>query len=482
MAHTFISYSRKEKDRDDSDQDKEVADKLAQRLRDEGFEVWIDKNDITPGDAWWEKIVEAIKGCGVFVIILSSYSVKSPWVLRELSVALEFEKPIFPLLLRDGEPWTQIKHIQCANSIDDLISGLKGTRLFVSHVMEDEGFAAELVNGLAALGANAWQLRNTSSLQALGSKQIMLLVLSPESMVSEAIREQWQTFASKGKQIIPLLVRPTTVPPKLREVQPYVDFFNQDYSIAFAQLYGLLHSAGIKLRTHEKVSIPPQPQLSLSRYDMTKEASEAIWVSGITLDTFVEDLFNTYVRNPGDHKLKRDIRLLMLTLDVKVANETGAWTGINPLVKDRLGEDLESEGLETLQSEFKEWVSQQEKLHAEVLTEEGHWIAWRLFQNQKKLEQVLQQAPNIQIRTVPHRLAMGYCIIDPDREEAEGILTASPYFYRIDHIKATRPSERHTAPIFLSNRSPRPSDRWWFAQYVKEFKRLWEDATPWNQN
>jgi TIR domain len=493
MAHIFISYSRKEKDRDDNDENKEIVDKLKQRLSDEQFEVWIDKSDIPPGYDWWGTIVKAIKECSAFAIILSSYSLESPIVLRELSVALEFEKPIFPLLLPDGEPWTHIKHIQCAKSIDELIGGLRGTRLFISYAAEDEGFAAKLADSLTRLDAKVWRSKDISSIQEmLKSSQIMLLVLSPESMESPAIREQWQAFDSKSKQIIPLLVRRTTVPPKLRETQPYVDFFNQDYSIAFGQLYGILQAAGINLKEHEKVLIPPQPQLSLSRYDMSNEAQEAIWVSGITLDTFVKDsyraysrvseriksgitpdtfVYDSYVYNP-----ELDVRLLMLALDVRVANETGTWTGINTLVAATMDEDLKPEELAALQLEYEAWKSLQD----EALTDEGHWVAWRLFRNREELKKLRKLAPNIQIRTIPHRLAMGYCIIDPNREESEGILTASPYFYKIDYLKATRPQERNVAPIFLSNRSPKQSDRWWFAQYVQEFERLWEDATCWN--
>src|ERR1041385_8482775 len=98
MAHIFISYSRK---------DMKTADDLEQRLNEAGFDVWRDRKNIKTGDAWWKKIVEAIKDCSAFAIILSSNSAVSPVVLRELSFALELKKPIFPL----GDPWPQTAHV-----------------------------------------------------------------------------------------------------------------------------------------------------------------------------------------------------------------------------------------------------------------------------------------------------------------------------------------------------------------------------------
>jgi two-component system, NarL family, response regulator LiaR len=102
MSYIFISYSTK---------DSEYAYRLANKLNEQGYDVWIDKNRLRNGDEWWEMIVKAIAGCAVFVVVMSSDAKQSKWVQREVALADNSEKPIFPLLL-DGENWEKLVLIQ----------------------------------------------------------------------------------------------------------------------------------------------------------------------------------------------------------------------------------------------------------------------------------------------------------------------------------------------------------------------------------
>ncbi len=86
----FISYSRK---------DSEHALGLAERLRSNGMEVWIDQGGLEGADVWPKEIVQAVWGCKVFIVLLSEASLISKNVLRELSLAVEKKKPILPLKL-----------------------------------------------------------------------------------------------------------------------------------------------------------------------------------------------------------------------------------------------------------------------------------------------------------------------------------------------------------------------------------------------
>jgi hypothetical protein len=54
MPHVFVSYSRRDQD---------YAHKLAEDLRQHGFDVWIDDR-IDYGDQWFNEIVKAIEDCG----------------------------------------------------------------------------------------------------------------------------------------------------------------------------------------------------------------------------------------------------------------------------------------------------------------------------------------------------------------------------------------------------------------------------------
>jgi adenylate cyclase len=92
MSDIFISYSRK---------DSEQALSLAERLRGEGMSVWIDQQGIEAAKTWSEEIVNAIEGSKAFVLLLSSSSVESGNVAKELSLAYEAERPLVPVALED---------------------------------------------------------------------------------------------------------------------------------------------------------------------------------------------------------------------------------------------------------------------------------------------------------------------------------------------------------------------------------------------
>jgi hypothetical protein len=90
--HVFISYAR---------EDQAYTRELADHLRERGFGVWMDDR-IDFGDRWWPTIVQALRACGAFVVVMTPESEESDWVHREVLLALDERKPILPLLLRGG--------------------------------------------------------------------------------------------------------------------------------------------------------------------------------------------------------------------------------------------------------------------------------------------------------------------------------------------------------------------------------------------
>jgi TolB-like protein len=92
MPDIFISYSRK-----DSAQALELAD----RLRADGMDVWIDQKGIVGAEQWATEIVDGIRACNTFIILISPNSIESENVLRELSLASEKRKRVLPV---DLEP------------------------------------------------------------------------------------------------------------------------------------------------------------------------------------------------------------------------------------------------------------------------------------------------------------------------------------------------------------------------------------------
>jgi len=90
-----MSYSRR---------DEAVMRRVVTHLREQGINVWVDHEKLNPGTAIWEaKIEKALTAASAVIVILSPDSKNSKWVRREISFAEQYEKPIFPVLVRGDE-------------------------------------------------------------------------------------------------------------------------------------------------------------------------------------------------------------------------------------------------------------------------------------------------------------------------------------------------------------------------------------------
>jgi adenylate cyclase len=85
MSDIFISYSRK---------DSAQALGLADRLRSNGMEVWIDPQGIEVATSGSTEVEQAIKECKAFCLLLSRASLESNNVVKETSLASEFKRAI----------------------------------------------------------------------------------------------------------------------------------------------------------------------------------------------------------------------------------------------------------------------------------------------------------------------------------------------------------------------------------------------------
>jgi TolB-like protein len=94
MSDIFISYSRK---------DSEQASKLAERLRSSGSDVWMDTASLAAAETWSAEIVDAIKACSTFIVLLSPHSVVSINVTKECALASEKKKRIVPIVVEKCE-------------------------------------------------------------------------------------------------------------------------------------------------------------------------------------------------------------------------------------------------------------------------------------------------------------------------------------------------------------------------------------------
>jgi HEAT repeat protein len=90
-----MSYSRK---------DEEIMRFIARFLRAQGMKVWVDNEKLIPGTPIWEDAIEkAIRDSAAIVVVLSPDSKSSEWVRREISLADQHRKRVFPVLASGDE-------------------------------------------------------------------------------------------------------------------------------------------------------------------------------------------------------------------------------------------------------------------------------------------------------------------------------------------------------------------------------------------
>jgi predicted ATPase/Tfp pilus assembly protein PilF len=111
-AEVFVSYCTTDHDR---------VFPLVARLQEAGVSVWIDEQGVEGAAQRSFQIVEAIEGCRVVLLSLTECAVASDNIVREVALALECSKHIFPLYL---EP------VKLPNSLRYPLAGIQHLELF----------------------------------------------------------------------------------------------------------------------------------------------------------------------------------------------------------------------------------------------------------------------------------------------------------------------------------------------------------------
>jgi hypothetical protein len=122
-------------------------------------------------------------------------------------------------------------------------------QVFISYARVDKEFAEHLYHALADFELNVWMDQfkiGTGSKwdqevqKALEESDTMLLLLSPASIKSDNVTDEWSFFIDKNRTIVPLLIETCDVPFRLRRRQ-WIDF-TLDYKLAFQQMIRALGS------------------------------------------------------------------------------------------------------------------------------------------------------------------------------------------------------------------------------------------------
>jgi predicted ATPase/Tfp pilus assembly protein PilF len=130
-AEVFVSYCKTDHDR---------VFPLVARLQEAGVSVWVDEQGVEGAAMRSFQIVEAIEECKVVLLTLTECAIASDNIVREVALALECGKHIFPLYL---DP------VKLPNSLRYPLAGIQHIELF--HGDPQEKFAAVL-QGLISQG------------------------------------------------------------------------------------------------------------------------------------------------------------------------------------------------------------------------------------------------------------------------------------------------------------------------------------------
>ncbi|NES75604.1 toll/interleukin-1 receptor domain-containing protein, partial [Okeania sp. SIO1H4] len=88
--NAFISYGRADS--------KSFATKLYEKLTENALKIWFDQNDIPLGVDFQNQIDDGIIKADNFLFIIAPHSINSPYCLKEIELAIKYNKRIIPLL------------------------------------------------------------------------------------------------------------------------------------------------------------------------------------------------------------------------------------------------------------------------------------------------------------------------------------------------------------------------------------------------
>jgi TIR domain len=95
MSYAFASYNHVDSDN---------VSKIVKELHNKGFDIWMDRFDLLPGDNWSLKISDAVKKSSILLLFIGKGNVSSSWVQQEIYLMSQNKKSaIIPILLDGAE-------------------------------------------------------------------------------------------------------------------------------------------------------------------------------------------------------------------------------------------------------------------------------------------------------------------------------------------------------------------------------------------
>lgn len=225
--------------------------------------------------------------------------------------------------------------------------------IFISYSRIDEQFAHRIAAALSDVGADVWidvedipaGMKWSSAIQqGLRTSDVMIIIISPDSMASNNVEDEWQYYLDQGKDVIPIQYRPADVHFQLSRIQ-YVDFHAQEFDTAFSQLHAELRRKGVQLdplsERDESVQLAAQKPLPVRPVPSEGRTTPRYWLIGgiivvIGMLSLLVVFGNEIVRRGNSSGLEVEITNLAQTIEaltaiaMPVTATAEAWTDTPP--------------------------------------------------------------------------------------------------------------------------------------------------------
>lgn len=161
LSQVFISYSHK---------DQNFAIYLTACLANCSVPYWRDREKILGGDDWRNRIREAIDDCSILLLVISPDAINSPYVKFEWEYAVQTQKYVIPLILKETQLSEQLHRLHFINN-------------FKFEGGFNNGFG-ELIKCLVDRGLKISPINQWYPLRhSIGDKQVFLYALLADNLV-----------------------------------------------------------------------------------------------------------------------------------------------------------------------------------------------------------------------------------------------------------------------------------------------------------
>ena len=113
--YIFISYSTK---------NNEFAFAFKELLEQQGYNVWIAPNDIPLGERYANIIEKSIRNCKCLMLIMTEAICHSQWVNKEIERAINYNKPVFGVMLEQFELNDEFKFLLSNTQISQWVKNV----------------------------------------------------------------------------------------------------------------------------------------------------------------------------------------------------------------------------------------------------------------------------------------------------------------------------------------------------------------------